>query len=163
MTALARRALVASLDGGPPIHGTFGSDAEGPFRIALDDQGDLVLAFEADRATLAIDPRALGRHRWRAAWQLELEDADDRRALGVVSETSTVVIEDARRPSVALLRVQRRGLVRALDGEDVEVYLADVSGLRYTRQSTAQGGAGGDGPATLAPYAAATEPEAAPW
>ena len=158
MAALARRALVASLDGGPPIHGTFGSDAEGPFRIALDEHGDLALAFDADRVTLALDPGALERHRWRAAWQLQIEDVGDRRALGVVDARATVGIDDARRPTVARLRVQRRGLVRALDGEDVTIALADVAFGRYTRQSSAEPDRGG-----LAPFALATLAEAVPW
>ena len=162
MTALARRALVASLDGGPAIHAGFGSGAEGPFRLQLDDNGDLAVALDADRAMLGFEPAALGSHRWRSGWQLEVAYADgDRRALGVVDQASRIVIDDARRPVVVLLRMQRRALVRPLDGEDVTIHLVDVAFHRYTRQSSVQGGA--DEPTGLAPYAAATEPEAAPW
>lgn len=143
----------------------FGDDQEGSFQIYLGDDGDLVVRVAAKTVVLALDEAALEGQRWRSGWQLVVtrvawHEGED--PLGTITEPGqTVTVTQAHDPFRVRLRLQRRAWTRVLDGNEVTIPIADLAAHRYTRQSTAVVPA--DDTATLSPYAAPTEREAAPW
>ncbi len=76
MAELARRALVATLDGGPPVRAPApGFEAE---IQASDAQIAIEVRLAAERATLALAPEAPAGHRWRDGWLLVAVRGDER-------------------------------------------------------------------------------------
>lgn len=163
---LARRTLVASLDGGMPAAATsdrFGADVDAVGdRFGVDvvavGGGELQLAITCDAAlaVLALAPLCPGNHRWRAAWQLVIERPGES---VVLQPGASVPIRDARRsPLVGKLRREPTAIADALGGEPVPLH--DAAFHRYTRQSTAV-----DERTILGvvPWALPTQPERAPW
>ncbi len=158
MVELARRMIVASLDGRPAIHAT----EAGPFRISIaEDTAEdisLVIALDADAtARLELDEAPVSGHAWRTGWTLELSRAGT--VLGTLAPNKPLEVGLGGSLRAAL-RVQQRGIVRPLGDGDEVVPIVDVAHHRYTRQSSAIAVDPEDG---LAPYAEPTEREAAPW
>jgi fatty acid CoA ligase FadD9 len=177
MAELARRAIVATLDGGPPVRAPAldlelqASDAE----IALE------LRLPAEHATIALAPERPAGHPWRDGWMLVLVRGAERWPLAAGGPP--IELRDARAAPVRVeLAVPRRAMLGVLGGggaaaEEGEpeaaaqepVPLVDAAFHRYTRQSTvATGEAAAAGAAAgrlglLAPWMAPTEAEPAPW
>ncbi|MEJ7602109.1 MAG: thioester reductase domain-containing protein [Kofleriaceae bacterium] len=154
MAELARRLLVASLDGEPPIHvgPGFGIEIE-----ASAEQVVLVVTLDARRATLALSPSRIEHQPWRDSWLLEVVRGDTRWMLGTGQPAAE--IPHARRGSLRVsLRLAHRVLACELDGDPIAVPLTDVACHRYTRQSSAVPPTG-----ELVAWAAPTALEAAPW
>jgi fatty acid CoA ligase FadD9 len=146
MAALARRALVARLDGGAPIR-----EDGARFRVDIqtsDTAVELALsAGQAARVELALAPESVAGHRWRDGWVIALDG-------GAILEPGGAFVAVAL-PARAQLRIRRRAIVRDID----TVPLLDVAFHRYTRQSSAI-----ELPvAPIAPWAAPTARELAPW
>jgi fatty acid CoA ligase FadD9 len=160
LLGLARRALIASLDGGP--EGRAGAEEGARFRAEVHARGEEIaieLQLDAERASIALSPTGEGGHRWRSGWALVLERDGEQWTL--VAGGPPVELDDARRaPLRAHLRVQQRAVIRAIDGGDELIPVSDAAFHRYTRQST-RGEPGPAGP--LAPWMTPTEPEAHPW
>jgi fatty acid CoA ligase FadD9 len=162
MAEMARRSIVASLDGAPPVSagaGRFRSEIHaGPEVITLE------LVIDADHAIVRLGPDPLG-HRWRDSWVLELvREAPDGSVLDRWSLASHAVAEITSARSAKLrvhLRYQQRAIARELAGTLVTVPVADVAFHRYTNQSTIDEGA--VAPGGSAPWALATQREPAPW
>jgi len=156
---VARRSLVATLDGGEVVAG---SEAEGaPFQVAFESKPDAItleLRLAADHATIVLAPSSPSGHRWRDGWMLEVSRGDERWMLS--ARTPAITIADARRePLHVHLRLQHRAIERSLAGVVERVPVIDFAYHRYTRQSTLRE----VDPAPLAPWAAPTELESKPW
>jgi fatty acid CoA ligase FadD9 len=156
---VARRVLVASLDGGPDV----GAYAGAGFTITVeqtDDAFTIELGFAAKRATLTLAPTAPAGHRWRDAWMLELERGDDRWYLS--AQSPRVEIVRARSgPVRAHLRLQHRAITRELE----TIVVADVACHKYTRQSSVDSDEPWPPPpmAELVRWMTPTRRERAPW
>jgi fatty acid CoA ligase FadD9 len=155
---LAKRSLVAELDGAPAIAG---SDADGArFHVEIHASAEAIvleLRIDAARARIALAPSSPAGHRWRDGWMLEVIRGDERWMLS--SQIPAFEVEDARRAALTVeLRLQHRAVVRELDGVTETVPVTDVAFHRYTRQSTVRAVE-----TTLAPWASSTEYEVAPW
>ncbi|MBA2542743.1 MAG: AMP-binding protein, partial [Deltaproteobacteria bacterium] len=145
---LAKRSLSATVDGNTQ-----------PFRLDVANTEDLALALDFDVATitLQLDLEHSSGHRWRGHWLLELSRGDERWVLS--AETPVVTITDADRGQIhARPRLRHRALARELADGVETVPIKDVACHRYTRQSTVR-----SQESELAPWAAPTEREAAPW
>ncbi len=155
MAELARRAIVATLDGGPPIRAP-----ELAVEIhAGDDRIELELRLPAERATLALRPQRPAGHRWRDGWTLVVVRGGERQPLA--AGDPPIELLDARSAPVRVeLAVARRAWLGVLGDEQEPVPLEDVAFHRYTRQSTV---AAEPAPGPLPPWMAPTEAEPAPW
>ncbi len=163
MVELARRALVASLDGGPF------EPASSAFSIAVSDQNqELVVELDASRATLRLDVGRLpAGHRWRDGWMLAVVRDDT--MLGTLTLAARdLVIESARARVLVQPRLARRELAPELDGAVEHVPVADVACYRYTSQSSARSTTTPVSPpatpsSELTAFAEPTLAETAPW
>ncbi|MGC4117056.1 MAG: thioester reductase domain-containing protein [Myxococcales bacterium] len=160
MAALARRALVATVDGGPPVQAC---DEPAGFSVELASDSDevlLVLHLRGAKATLALAPEPEASHRWRSRWQLEVRREGTGEHWLLDPGDEAVTIPDPRRGRlVCHLRSRRLALRRDLDQTSQTIPLEDVAFGRSSRQSSARPPA----PAPLRPWASPTEPEPHPW
>jgi thioester reductase-like protein len=158
LVELGRRALVATLDGGPPLRA--GEDPR--FRAEVRaSSGDVVLDLHLDaaEATLALDPPDHEEHRFRDAWALVVEGAAAPATLRPGAPPAAV-----RAPRGALVlrpATETRVIMRRLDGEPEEVPLADAAFHVHTRQSSRRALPPRTEP--LPPFMTPTEPEARPF
>jgi fatty acid CoA ligase FadD9 len=149
---LARRAVVASLDGAPARRAS--SEEDDPFHVEIHASSDairLVMRIDAANAVVALEPIAIDGSGWRERWALEL----GRRGESWILERGRAIeIDEARREPISVeLRVRREEL--AIDGERIP--LADAAFHKHTRQSSI------DGERAPLAFAPKTASEPAPW
>ena len=161
---MTRVGLVASLDDGPPRRAarfeeasTFSAQIE-----ATDDETSVAIRFDADRATLALEPLPLDGNPWRDAWTVvlvrEQPTPDENEYWSLTPGERPAEIEDARRGRfVARLRVRARAIHGTLDGVENTLPLTEAAFYRYTWQSSA---IAREGPLA---WAAPTREEPSPW
>jgi fatty acid CoA ligase FadD9 len=161
---LARRGLVARLDGGLPRPAALAEAAApgDPFVVEhVTDAGEvsLRLILRAGHASVALDPALVDGNRWRRDWVIELWRSPDERWVLGPGEPPAEIPGALREPVQGRLLTRRRFLL--LRGEDsaFRVRLEDRAFYRNTTQSSAR-------PLPVAgslAWSAPTLPEPAPW
>jgi fatty acid CoA ligase FadD9 len=163
---LARRGLVARIDGGRARAASTDGEGWGRGRLRIEEAGDsdgrhLLIHLGGRRAALSLEPVVVAGNRWREAWAIELFRGDSERWT-LTAGGPPAEIDDARRsPLRARLVICRRTLVAP--GIEEGVPIVDRAFHRYTRQSSAGAPRPGTPEERALAWAAPTLPEQAPY
>ncbi len=161
---LARRSLVARIDGAPPCSAALAQEGEGAdlFWIEGINQGEeatLALHLRGELALVSLEPSTTAKNRWRRDWVVELWRSATERWVLTPGEPPVAISDAGRGPVWGRLLTRRRFLLLQNGESAFRVRLEDRAFYRNTKQSSAL-------PLTILhslAWSPPTLPEAAPY